>query len=77
MNNNSQPPHTGLPFPELPLGLGMAFAQNRGAMQVFSALSVGEQEEFIRRAHTVRSKDEMQALISALGTGTPPGNKTE
>ena len=44
---------------ELPLGLGMAFAQNIAAMEKFSTMSKIQQEEVIRRAQNIGSKAEM------------------
>lgn len=51
---------------ELPLGFGMALAQNERAMQRFEALSDGEKQSLLARAHAVSSKREMQALVDGL-----------
>ena len=51
---------------ELPLGLGMALAQNEAAMKQFEALSEAEKKSFTERAHTVRSKQEMRRLVAGL-----------
>lgn len=51
---------------ELPLGFGMALAQNEAAMQQFEALSAREKETVIRQAHQVNSKREMQNLVKNL-----------
>lgn len=51
---------------ELPLGFGMALAQNESAMQQFEALSAREKEAVIRQAHQVNSKREMQNLVKNL-----------
>lgn len=53
---------------EIPLGFGMALAQNAQALERFSKLSAAEQTEVIKRASGVSSKAEMQALISNLPT---------
>lgn len=55
---------------QLPLGLGMAFAQNLHAMNYFSNLSKEEQEEIINQTHEIRSKEEMKKFVSGLGEGT-------
>lgn len=51
---------------ELPLGFGMALAQNEAAMQRFEALSETEKQAVIQRTHSVRSKQEMQQLVDSL-----------
>lgn len=52
---------------ELPLGFGMALAQNEKAMQKFESLSQTEKDNVIQKAHTVNSKQEMQVLVNSLG----------
>lgn len=56
---------------ELPLGLGMALAQNEAAMQRFGALSNEERRAVIEKAHTVSSRQEMEALVSGLVEAPP------
>jgi uncharacterized protein YdeI (YjbR/CyaY-like superfamily) len=51
---------------ELPLGFGMALAQNELAMQRFEALSEAEKQSVIQRTHSVTSKREMQQLVDSL-----------
>lgn len=51
---------------ELPLGFGMALAQNSQAMKIFADMSEGEQREVLEKAHHVNSKQEMQALVQSL-----------
>ena len=51
---------------ELPLGLGMALAQNEAAMKQFEALPAEEKKRFTERAHAVRSKQEMRRLVDGL-----------
>lgn len=48
---------------DLPLGLGMALAQDTVAMERFATLSEAEKQAIIDRAHAVRSKAEMRAFI--------------
>ena len=50
----------------LPLGFGMALAQQPDALNVFAALPKARKDEIIQRAHSVSSKDEMQALVQSL-----------
>lgn len=47
----------------MPLGLGMALAQDTVAMERFATLSEAEKQAVIDRAHAVRSKAEMRAFI--------------
>lgn len=48
---------------ELPLGMGMALAQDTAAMERFSALPDAEKQSVINGAHAVRSKAEMRAYL--------------
>ena len=50
----------------LPLGFGMALAQNEAAMKRFEALSEAEKQALIERTHTVSSKSEMRQLVNGL-----------
>jgi len=54
---------------ELPLGFGMALAQNEAAMYRFESLSETEKQAVLRQVHNVRSKAEMRQLVSALSSG--------
>lgn len=51
---------------ELPLGFGIALAQDTDAMKVFANISESGQAEILQRAHAVSSKNEMKALINEL-----------
>ncbi len=51
---------------ELPLGFGMALAQNEAAMHRFESLSETKKQVILRQAHNVRSKAEMRQLVSSL-----------
>lgn len=55
--------------PEIPLGLGMALAQNSLALKRFAALSITEQQSFIDSAHEIRSSAEMRAYVDTLKEG--------
>lgn len=50
----------------LPLGFGMALAQNEPAMKRFEAMTESEKMTVIEQAKQVRSKREMQQLVSRL-----------
>ena len=51
---------------ELPLGLGFALAQDPEAMEAFTALPEANRAALLERAHTVSSREEMQALVNGL-----------
>ena len=50
----------------LPVGLGLAFAANRTAMDRFADMTDNEKEEFIERSRGVMSKKEMERLVNSL-----------
>ena len=51
---------------ELPLGFGMALAQNEAAMKKFESLTESEKLAVLQKTHSVRSTQEMQQLVSSL-----------
>lgn len=53
---------------DLPLGFGMALAQNEPAMKRFEALSESEKAALVQKTHSVQSKEEMQRLVNRLLT---------
>lgn len=55
---------------ELPLGLGMALAQNEKAMAKFELLSQKEKQSIIQKTHNIKSKKEMHTLVNSLANGT-------
>ncbi len=52
--------------PGIPMGLGMALAQNTKAMQYFASLPAQEQQTIIENTHNIRSKQEMQSFVNSL-----------
>jgi len=52
--------------PEIPLGLGMALAQNLDAMNYFSSLSGDMKKKIIDHTHAIKSKKEMQAYVDSF-----------
>lgn len=53
----------------LPLGFGMALAQNEPAMHAFEALSTTEKAAVIEKTNSVHSKQEMEQLVAGLIKG--------
>ena len=60
---------TGCLHEEIPLGFGMALAQNTQALERFSALSQEKREALIAGARAVHSKAEMAAYVNRIPGG--------
>lgn len=58
---------------ELPLGFGMALAQNEAAMHKFESLTESEKLSVLQKVHNVHSKAEMRQLVSSLTQGGVQG----
>lgn len=56
-------------FNGMPQGLGMALSRNEKAMNTFSALNENERKRLIDLSKSVRSKAEMNRLVSKLEEG--------
>lgn len=56
----------------IPLGFGMALAQNPDAMEKFSAMTDAQRQGVLSKAHGIRSKDEMRSYINSLAGEMPP-----
>lgn len=54
---------------ELPLGFGMALAQNEAAMQQFESMTDSEKQALLQQARGVNSKREMQHLVAGIVSG--------
>ena len=50
----------------LPLGFGMALAQNEAAMKTFESFSKAEKDAIVQRTRQVNSKREMRSLVANL-----------
>lgn len=53
-------------YNQLPIGLGLAFAMNRAAMDRFVDMTDDEKREFVERSRSVMSKSEMEKLVGSL-----------
>lgn len=51
---------------EIPIGLGMALAENVEAMEYFSSLSKEEKNRIIEHTHQIRSKREMHEYVNSF-----------
>ena len=57
-------------FYKVPIGFGLALAQNTAAMTRYAHLTSEQQQDILNRAHNVRSEKEMQTLVASLANGT-------
>ena len=56
-------------FNKVPIGFGMALAQNTAAMNHYAHLSEEEKQDILNKAHNVRSEMEMYTLVANLANG--------
>jgi hypothetical protein len=54
---------------DIPLGLGMALAQNMDALNHFASLPESERKKIIDRTHQIQSKQEMSAFVQQIAEG--------
>ena len=57
-------------FYKVPIGFGMALAQNTAAMNRYAQMTEQEKQDLINRAHNVRSEREMYNLVASLANGS-------
>lgn len=50
----------------VPLGFGMALAQNPDAMDVFSGLTEEQRKGILDKTRHIRSKEEMRSFVDSL-----------
>lgn len=56
-------------FYKVPIGFGMALAMNQPAMDAYAAMTEGQKQDILNRAHNVRSEKEMHELVASLAGG--------
>ena len=56
-------------FYKIPIGFGLALAQNTAAMNRYAHLSESQKQDILNKAHNVRSEKEMYALVASLANG--------
>ncbi len=56
-------------FYKVPIGFGMALAQNEAAMMRYAHMSEPQKQDILDRAHNVRSEMEMYTLVADLANG--------
>ena len=57
-------------FSEVPIGFGMALAQNEEAVNAYAMMTREQKNAILARAHNARSEADMHALVEALANGT-------
>lgn len=55
---------------ELPLGFGMALAENENAMKQFESLNEAQKQAVLNKTRKINSKQEMQSFVSYLSQGS-------
>ena len=53
-------------FYKVPIGFGMALAQNTAAMNRYAGLSEAQKQTILNKAHNIRSEREMHDLVESL-----------
>lgn len=53
-------------FAKVPIGFGMALAQNEDAMKIYAAMTDSEREAILSRAHGARSEREMEQIVASI-----------
>ena len=53
-------------FYKVPIGFGIALAMNQPAMNAYAAMTTGQKQAILNKAHNVRSEREMQDLVASL-----------
>lgn len=56
-------------FSEVPIGFGMALAQNEAAMVRYAHLAKDKKQDILNQAHNIHSEQEMYALVASLANG--------
>ena len=58
-------------FNNVPIGFGMALAQNTAAMNRYAHLSEFQKQEVLNKAHAAQSDQDMYTLVASLANGFP------
>lgn len=56
-------------FAKVPVGFGMALAQNEAAMAKYAAMNETEKQAVLNQAHNARSEIEMRRIVSGIAEG--------
>ncbi len=53
-------------FAEVPIGFGMALAQNEKAVNAYAMMTKEQKQAILRKAHAARSEKEMHQIVSSI-----------
>lgn len=53
-------------FTEVPIGFGMALAQNEEAMNAFAMMTKEEKQTIWNKAHSAQSEQEMHQIVNSI-----------
>ena len=56
-------------FYKVPIGFGMALAQNTAAMNRYAHLSRQQKQNILNKAHNARSEKEMHQIVNEISLG--------
>lgn len=57
-------------FYQVPIGFGLALSANTAAMNRYAHLSDGQKHEILNKAHSIKTKEQMYALVADIANGT-------
>ncbi len=53
-------------FAEVPIGFGMALAQNEKAVNAYAMMTKEQKQAILQKAHAARSEKEMRQIVSSI-----------
>lgn len=53
-------------FAEVPIGFGMALAQNEKAVNAYAMMTREQKQAILEKAHAARSEQEMHKIVSSI-----------
>lgn len=53
-------------FAEVPIGFGMALAQNEKAVNAYAMMTKEQKQTILNKAHNARSEKEMHRIVAAI-----------
>ena len=53
-------------FATVPIGFGMALAQNEQALSAYAAMTEAEKQAVLNKAHNARSEQEMREIVEGI-----------
>ena len=53
-------------FNKVPIGFGMALAQNFDAMAAYAAMTDDQKQAILNKAHNARSEKEMHQIVTSI-----------